>query len=293
MINKRNLIIAAAVVAAVLVAGLLFWALRQQSQLNEMVEQLEFEKEALQDEYEDLAIQFDGFQQMDIRNDSLQDLLSREQQRVQDLLEELRITKVTNARRIAELKKELATVRTIMKGYVAQIDSLNRTNKQLTEENIRVKDQYHTVSRQAEQLKQEKTQLTEVVNRASMLEIRDFEFLPLNKRDHKTRYIGQTVKFQFNYTIAKNITCPPGIKILYLRVINPQGELMQKDTTMRFPFESGLIGYSSAREFEYSGEEQTGTMYFPLTAEPDKGIYNAEFFADGNLIGTFPFRIGK
>lgn len=289
--NKKTkyLIILLVVVVAAL-CGLLFF---QHSQMNEMVEQMAFEKEQLEEEYEDLVIQFDGYQNIEIKNDSLQDRLAKEQQRVQDLLEELRITKVTNARRIAELKKELATVRTIMKGYVAQIDSLNRTNKQLTEENIRVKDQYHTVSRQAEQLKQEKTQLTEVVNRASMLEIRDFEFLPLNKRDHKTRYIGQTVKFQFNYTIAKNITCPPGIKTLYLRVINPQGELMQKDTTMRFPFESGLIGYSSAREFEYSGEEQTGTMYFPLTAEPDKGIYNAEFFADGNLIGTFPFRIGK
>ena len=289
--NKKTkyLIILLIVVVAAL-CGLLFF---QHSQMNEMVEQMAFEKEQLEEEYEDLVIQFDGYQNIEIKNDSLQDRLAKEQQRVQDLLEELRITKVTNARRIAELKKELATVRTIMKGYVAQIDSLNRTNKQLTEENIRVKDQYHTVSRQAEQLKQEKTQLTEVVNRASMLEIRDFEFLPLNKRDHKTRYVGLTVKFQFNYTIAKNITCPPGIKILYLRVINPQGELMQKDTTMRFPFESGLIGYSSAREFEYSGEEQTGTMYFPLTAEPDKGIYNAEFFADGNLIGTFPFRIGK
>ena len=50
--------------AAVLVGGLLFWALRQQSQLNEMVEQLEFEKEALQDEYEDLAIQFDGYERV-------------------------------------------------------------------------------------------------------------------------------------------------------------------------------------------------------------------------------------
>ena len=44
-------------------------------ELNEMVEQMTIEKEELQEEYEDLAIQFDGYQQMDIRNDSLQDLL--------------------------------------------------------------------------------------------------------------------------------------------------------------------------------------------------------------------------
>ena len=78
-----------------------------------MVEQMEFENSELEDEYEDLALQFDGYQQMNIQNDSLQERLAQEQQRVQDLLEELRITKVTNARRIAELKKELATVRAV------------------------------------------------------------------------------------------------------------------------------------------------------------------------------------
>ena len=112
--NPKTLIILIAVLA-VTICGLLVWNLTQRSELNEIVEQMTIEKEELQEEYEDLAIQFDGYQQMDIRNDSLQDLLSREQQRVQDLLEELRQTKASNARKIAELKKELATVRAVMK----------------------------------------------------------------------------------------------------------------------------------------------------------------------------------
>ena len=121
--NKNQLIWI--IVLLVIIAGLVWWNLSQRHDLNEIVEQMTIEKEELQEEYEDLAIQFDGYQQMDIRNDSLQDLLSREQQRVQDLLEELRHTKASNARRIAELKKELATVRAVMKDYVRQIDSLN------------------------------------------------------------------------------------------------------------------------------------------------------------------------
>ena len=121
------------------IGGLVAWNLTQRSELNEMVEQMTIEKEELQEEYEDLAIQFDGYQRMDIRNDSLQDLLSREQQRVQDLLEELRHTKASNARKIAELKKELATVRAVMVDYVRQIDSLNATNARLTAENQQFK----------------------------------------------------------------------------------------------------------------------------------------------------------
>lgn len=93
---------------ALLIIGigvLVYINIHQKREMTEMVELLEFEKEELEDEYEDLSIQFDGYQQLDIHNDSLQELLSKEQQRVKDLLEELRITKVTNARRIAELKK--------------------------------------------------------------------------------------------------------------------------------------------------------------------------------------------
>ena len=136
--NKKTFVIIVAVLAVV-IAGLVIWNISQRHEMNEMVEQMTIEKEELEEEYEDLAIQFDGYQQMDIHNDSLQDLLSREQQRVQDLLEELRQTKASNARRIAELKKELATVRAVMKDYVRQIDSLNATNARLTEENLLVK----------------------------------------------------------------------------------------------------------------------------------------------------------
>ena len=112
-----------ALVALLGVLAFLVWTNQQQkTEIQEIVEMMEFEKEQLADEYEEFAIQFDGYQTTEIRNDSLVALLTQEQQRVQDLLEELRITKATNARRIAELKKELATVREVMVSYVQQID---------------------------------------------------------------------------------------------------------------------------------------------------------------------------
>lgn len=258
-----------------------------------MTEQMAFEKEQLQEEYEDLAIQFDGYQQMDIKNDSLQDLLSREQQRVQDLLEELRVTRVTNARRIAELKKELATVRAVMVQYVAQIDSLNRTNEQLTQENKQLNRQYQEASTLAQQLHEEKTQLTAVVKRASMLEVTSFTVTPLNKRDRKTRVVGQMTKLQFDYTIAKNITCEPGKKTIYLRVMDPNGNLLAEERGYTFAFEDGIIGASAQRECEYTGEELSGTLYVNLPEEVAQGFYSADFFVDGNMIGSYPFEIRK
>lgn len=288
--NKKQIIIFSAL-AAIVVAALLFVIFRQKHDMAEMVEQMAWEKEELQNEYEDLAIQFDGYQGLDIRNDSLQDLLSKEQQRVQDLLEELRITKVTNARRIAELKKELATVRAVMAGYVAQIDSLNRTNQRLTVENREYRAQAQQATATARQLQQEKSALSEVVNRASMLEVVDFSVLTLNKNDRKTKIFSAIRKLQITYTIAKNVTAQPGVKQVYVRLVRPDGELLLSDSTAVFNYEGEKVGYSMVHEIEFSGEACTDTQYWSQEDKYEEGIYNADFFIDGNLVGSFPFRV--
>ena len=291
--NKYIALIVGIVVLALCVCALVWMNLQQKTEIKEIVEQMEFEKEQLEDEYEELAIQFDGYQTPDIHNDSLVELLSQEKQRVQDLLEELRITKVTNARRIAELKKELATVRQVMVSYVHQIDSLDRTNKQLVKENQQVKQQYQEVARQAQQLEEEHTQLAEVVSRASMLEISHFEMIALNKRDRKTTIYNQIQKLQFDYTIGRNITNKPGMKTLYMRITRPDGEVMQKSLNDVFRFENSEIDYSISKEFEYAGEEISGSLYWLVEEILQIGWYNADFFVDGELIGSFPFQINK
>ena len=290
--NTTKIVLISLVAALAVVSILLvFLNVQQKTEIKEIVEQMEFEKEQLEDEYEELAVQFDGYQTQDIHNDSLVELLSQEQQRVQDLLEELRITKVTNARRIAELKKELATVRQVMVGYVHQIDSLDRTNKKLVAENQQVKKQYQEVARQAQQLEEERTQLAEVVSRASMLEITHFEMVPLNKRDRKTTIYNQIQKLQFDYIVGRNITNKPGVKTLYMRLTRPDGEIMQKSVSDVFRFENSEIAYSVSKDFEYAGEEISGSLYWLVEEILQIGWYNADFFVDGELIGSFPFQI--
>ena len=177
--------------------------------------------------------------------------------------------------------------------YVAQIDSLNRTNEQLTQENKQLNRQYKEASSLAQQLNEEKTQLTAVVQRAAMLEVSSFTVTPLNKRDRKTRVVGQMTKLQLDYTIAKNITCEPGKKTIYLRVTDPNGNLLGEEKGYSFDFEDATIAASAQRDFEYTGEEQSGTLYVNLPEEVTQGFYSADFFVDGNMIGSYPFEIRK
>lgn len=292
--KKTTLYVMIAVIAVLL--GAAIWLLvdnrQTKEEMQEMVEQMTFEKEQLADEYEDLALQFDGYGR-NLNNDSLADKLAQEQQRVQDLLEELRITKATNARRIAELKKELATVRAVMVEYVHQIDSLNASNQRLTEENIVVKKQYAEASQRASALEEEKVKLTAVVNRAQMLEVSDFAFTTLNNRDKKTTRQSKIQKLQFEYAIMKNVAANTGVKRIYLRIVRPDGEVLTKNPANTFTYENKDIEYSLSKEFEYGGDMMHDVLYWNVEEMLPTGVYNADFFCEGNLIGSFPFAIGK
>ena len=290
---KKPIIITLIVILLAAIGVLTYLYFAQKQEMTEMVEQMEFEKSELEDEYEDLAMQFDGYRTPDIHNDSLAQLLNQEQQRVRDLLEELRITKATNARRIAELKKELATVRQVMVSYVHQIDSLNQTNKRLTAENRQVREQYAAVQQQAEELQQQNTHLAEKVTRASMLEITAFKVTPLNKRDRKTNNLNQMQKIQFDYTIGKNVTSERGMKQLYMRIVRPDGELitLPEPEDRMFAFENAEIEYSLTKEFEYGGDALDDVLYWSVGEILYKGTYNADFFIDGALIASFPFEL--
>lgn len=292
---NKKVIIPILIILLAAIGVLVYLYMNQKQEMTEMVEQMEFEKSQLEDEYEDLAMQFDGYRTPDIHNDSLAQLLNQEQQRVRDLLEELRITKATNARRIAELKKELATVREVMVSYVHQIDSLNQTNQRLTAENKQVREQYAVVQQQAEELQQQNTHLTEKVTRASMLEITAFSVLPLNKRDRKTSNLDQMQKIQFNFTIGKNITADRGLKRVYMRIVRPDGELITLPNPQQrmFAFENAEIEYSLSKEFEYGGETIDEILYWTVGEILYKGTYNADFFIDGALIASFPFELKR
>lgn len=265
---------------------------QQDTTIQEIEDQMAFEKEQIANEFEEMTM-FDGYLNSDIQNDSLQDLLQQQKQRVQDLLEELRVTKATDAKRIAELKRELAAVRAVMVDYVRQIDSLSVTNQRLTVENQEVRRENSQIKEQNNRLNSDNTRLSATVSRAAMLEVTHFNVTTLNKNSRKTRILGQVKKLQFDYTIGKNITCEPGHKTVYMRLILPNGELAGESDKHTFEYESSTIGYSLSQEIEYAGDAMNNTLYWSFTDSKIAGPYEVFFFVDGNQIGYFTFELKK
>lgn len=282
------------VVIALLIVGLIVFAnksKKQSEQLAETEQFMEEEKQQMVTEVEAIAHEMEGFT-LYVHNDSLLREFDMQKQKIKELQDELRRTKATNAKRISELKAEIATLRKLLAHYIEQIDSLNSQNQRLTTENIEVKQRFQNVSATAEQLAKERESLTETVSRAAILEAHSISVTPLDGRERKTERATRMRTLKFNFTIGKNITAAPGMKTVYLRLTRPDDELMTKGGGT-FPYENGNIGYSIKKEIEYSGEAYSDVMYWNVDEVLQLGTYRIDLFADGNRIGSQSFRIEK
>ncbi|MDH6358817.1 hypothetical protein [Parabacteroides sp. PF5-9] len=291
-INKLSLLIVAVIVLILIIAGAAYYIYHQKQQMTDLVQGYELDKETLEDEFNELSLQYEGYK-FSISNDSLVALLSTEQAKVQRLMEELRTVKATNSRRINELKKELETLRKIMRNYVIQIDSLNQLNEQLKKENKQVVAQYRQATTQAANLQKEKEQLTERVTLASRLDATEINVATVNKRGKAVKRIKQMEQFVVNFKISKNITAPVGEKTIYVRIMKPDDDVLVKSRADVFPFEGKEISYSMKRMIEYDGEEQAVTMYWDIEEFLSPGVFRVDIFADGNHIGRKTFELEK
>ena len=230
MKNKKTIVI---IVIALLTLGLgivSFLFIEKNQENKEMAALFELEKEEMENEYTHFATQYDELQ-IQINNDSLRIKLENEKLKTQRLLEELRQVKSTNAAEITRLKKELRTVRAVLRSYVLQIDSLNQLNKVLVNENKKVKAQYREAARQIDNLSEEKETLNQKVTLAAQLDATNIQLQPKNKRGKKARKIKDAKSLAITFTIAKNITATTGEKVLYIRIVKPNNDILTKNET--------------------------------------------------------------
>lgn len=289
-INKTSMLILAVIVLIAIIAGAAYYIFHQQQQMDEMTQSFDLEKEMMADDLNELSLQYEGYK-FSVSNDSLVALLTTEQAKVQRLMEELRTVKSTNAKEIARLKKELATLRKIMRNYVIQIDSLNRANEQLKVEKNEAVKKYRQASTTAASLKREKEKLTERVTLASKLDATSISVTPVNSRGKLAKRIKKMEQFVINFKIAKNVTAPVGEKVVYIRIMKPDDDILVKSRGDVFTFEGKDINYSIKKMIEYEGEEVPVTMYWNIEEFLSPGTYRVDIFADGNLIGQRSFTL--
>ncbi len=286
--NKKILIpLIVVILALVGAAAWLFVNLQEQKQVVQDMEELaELDKQEMENEYERFTMQYSEMKTQ-INNDSIIAQLTAEQMKTQKLLEELKQVKASDAREIARLKKELATVREVLRDYVYQIDSLNRLNQNLMAENSRVNAELTERNAEVAGLNSEKASLSEKVAIAAQLDATGISLQMLDKRGKVAKKLKDLKQFRVSFNIAKNVTASNGNRTVYVRIQNPGGNTLSGGGS--FAYENRNIECSAKRVIEYTGEETPVTVYWNMTQMLEAGDYRVSIFVDGNMIGTKTF----
>lgn len=286
---NKKVLIPVIVVGLLLVAGIAYlsYNLSRQKQANKDMQELaELDKKEMENEYQQFADQYSEMKTR-INNDSIVAQLTQEQLRTQQLLSELKRVKSNDANEIMRLKRELATVRKVLRNYILEIDSLNRLNQNLTAENTRVKGQYAESLKQIENISADKASLSEKVAIASQLDATGISMSMLKSNHKPTDRIKKAKTIQVSFNIAKNVTAQSGVRTLYVRITTPTGAVLQGGGS--FNYENRNMQCSMKKSIEYGGQETSVVTYRPIGESLDGGTYLVSIFEGGNMIGSRSF----
>lgn len=287
--NKNKKFIIVIVLLIIIIGGISYYAFQQKRANNEMSQLFAIDKQEMENEYTSFATQYDELQ-IQINNDSLKYKLESEKLKTQKLLEELRQVKSINVAEITRLKKELSTVRAVLRTYIMQIDSLNKINEALASENKDVKQKYNDATIQISNLSNEKNTLHEKVTLASQLDATNIVVTPKDKKGKLAKKIKYVKKIAVSFSIVKNITARPGERTLYIRIAKPGNEILTRGNST-FTYENKQLSYSIKKYIEYDGQEQNVTVYWDVDEYLPAGTYNVYIFAEGTMIGQQSYSI--
>lgn len=275
----RTVMIIMIVVAVALAAALAYVMMsknRLVSQLNDEKADLTEQLITLQNDYADLTSEYDT---INYQLDS-----SREE--IAQLIERVRTTEATNRSKIRQYEKELGTLRSIMRGYIEQIDSLNTLNKQLTAEAASARKDAADSRRRSEELAQQVETLTDKVTAGSILKARGLRMEAFNANDRVIDRSTRVVRLLVSLSLVENELAERGPVRVYVRVSDPSGNLLLDGKGTTFTFDGQTLEASASREVDYQGEEVELGIYVNNIPEFYKGIYTVEAYTEQSLLGT-------
>lgn len=277
----KPLAIVEAVIIVVL-ACMLFSTNNQNNKLEVEVEQNVMQKDSLKGE---LAGMIENYNNLKTNNDTLNAKLEEQKAKVAQLMEDLDKTKASNRAQIAQYKKEVETLRKIMRSFVVQIDSLNTKNQQLLAENAEIRKDISNQKAENRQLNNLKDSLQGRVKEAELLKARKFTIIGLNDRGAQTNRINKTSKFQIDFYLEENFMTPKGTKELFVRLVKPDGAIIVNPDTKYFSYEGKEIASSASKNVDFDGNQQAVTIFVACQEVLASGQYKAVIYQGGKAIG--------
>lgn len=255
----------------------------KEKELAELRQLAELDKKEMENQYAEFATQY-GELKKSVKDDSLVAKLNAEQERAESLLKELQNVKASSSAEILRLKRELATVRAVLRDYIRQVDSLQQLNQALIGERDQARAEANRTREENNTIHAQNSALNEKVAIAAQLNATGVSVSPLKKNGKAAKKSKDVTRFAVSFTITRNVTAAAGNRTVYVRLLKPNQQVAGQSGSFRY--ENKSIGFSASRTIEYNGQEQHITVYVPVSEYLGAGTYSAYIFADGQMIGS-------
>ena len=269
----RKIIVALGMVAAILLIALIvIWVNN-----SKIVTQLKVEKADLTEQMIALRADYDSLQ---TNSTLLTDSLAVEREKVDQMIERLKKTEATNRAQIKKYENELGTMRSIMKHYIVQIDSLNNLNNTLRQEAS------NASRRKYDELRETTDNYAKQVEKGSVVKARGITLVGINSSGSETDRSSRVVKLRTDLSLVENSIAKTGYRRIYIRVKGPDGILMTSSDQKMFTSGGEEMVCSASREVDYQGSEVEMSIYFSGDGNYTKGTYSVDVYSAEGKLGS-------
>ena len=201
------------------------------------------------------------------------------------MLEQLQKEKTYNYEQLARYKREVATLKGVMKGYLQQIDSLNNINRNLQAQNVEYKREITDAQLRADVAEEKADELNIKVRIGAVIRSSGIRMAALNSNSREVRRIKQASRLRVDFELTANELAEPGEKSIYICITNPEGFTLLSPEMTVFMFEGEEMVASAMRKVDYENQSVPVSIYYDGSAFV-KGTYKVDIYIDGRHSGS-------
>ena len=201
------------------------------------------------------------------------------------MLEQLQKEKTYNYNQLAKYKREVETLRGVMKGYLKQIDSLNTINSNLQAQNVAYKKEITSAQLRADVAEEKADELGTKVRIGAVIRASGIRMVALNDKSKEVRRIKMASRLRVDLELTANELAEPGEKSIYICITAPDGYVLSSEEMILFNFEGDEMMASAVRKVDYENQSVPVSIFYDGSSF-EKGTYKVDIYIDGRHSGS-------
>lgn len=263
---------------------------------NSRIVTLSDEKTSLQTEIDKIEAELDkasfSLEQANSANVKLTEKMQQEQEmarrKISELREALRKGTLTQGQ-LAKAQEDIKQLRYFVSRYTADIEDLKKQNQALTVERDSLRSTVETATARAEETQRLNEELNIKVKAAAALKTSNVSVTPLRIRNSgkeaDVSRANAAKKLRINFTIAENQLAEKGLHDIYVRVIDPNGNLLVSGNEGLFIADGDEMQFTYRTAIEFANDGKVYTIDWTNPGSFEKGTYTVILYADGYTMG--------